>query len=76
MIQKLSQLVGLSDINKKVNEFDKELSDIKKMSDRTVDTQILSSFITNNKRDIQALLDTARQKIEQLKNSIDTKFND
>ena len=76
MIQKLSQLVGLSDINKKVNEFDKELSDIKKMSDRTVDTQILSSFITNNKRDIQTLLNTARQKIEQLKNSIDTKFND
>lgn len=76
MIQKLSQLVGLSDINKKINEFDKELSDIKKMSDRTVDTQILSSFITNNKRDIQALLNTARQKIEQLKNSIDTKFND
>lgn len=62
MIQKLSQLVGLSDINKKVNEFDKELSDIKKMSDRTVDTQILSSFITNNKRDIQSLLNTARQK--------------
>ena len=46
------------------------------MSDRTVDTQILSSFITNNKRDIQALLNTASQKIEQLKNSIDTKFND
>lgn len=53
MIQKLKELVGLREINAKINEFDVEIEDLKRISGTTVTKQTLLDFIKTNKKAIE-----------------------
>lgn len=75
MIQKLKELVGLREINAKINEFDTEIEDLKRISGTTVTKATLLDFIETNKRLINDAIQNAKNKLDELRNSIDTKLS-
>lgn len=75
MIQKLKELVGLREINAKINEFDTEIEDLKRISGTTVTKATLLDFIETNKRLINDAIQNAKNKLDELRNSIDIKLS-
>ena len=75
MIQKLKELVGLREINAKINEFDTEIEDLKRISGTTVTKQTLLDFIKTNKKAIEDAIQGLQNKLNDLRNTIANKLS-
>lgn len=75
MIQKLKELVGLREINAKINEFDTEIEDLKRISGSVVTKETLLDFINTNKKLINDAIQNLQNRLNDLRNTITNKLS-
>ena len=75
MIQKLKELVGLREINAKINEFDTEIEDLKRISGNTVTKETLLDFINTNKKLINDAIQGLQSRLNDIRNAVVNKLS-